>query len=217
LPKVPTILCGGIAVQDIVMRVRAFPAPGTKVSASDFIITGGGCAANAALAVARLGGRAVFAGPLGGEDDAVSQWIVADLSAEGVDCRGAVRVEGGTASVSLILLDAEGEKSIATRRGTDRRRPRWRGPWRGAGRSSPPRRSRACRLAGDGCDARGAPGVRRGDRDPRHQGREDGGNRSGGQARPGRRLAEPDPELEKRCHCPSHPQRPYCLSYAIRA
>ncbi len=118
MPKVPTILCGGIAVQDIVMRVRAFPAPGTKVSASDFIITGGGCAANAALAVARLGGRAVFAGPLGGEDDAVSQWIVADLSAEGVDCRGAVRVEGGTASVSLILLDAEGEKSIATRRGT---------------------------------------------------------------------------------------------------
>jgi sulfofructose kinase len=112
-----TLLCAGIAVQDIVMRVQDFPPPGAKVAASDFIITGGGCAANAALAVARLGGRAAFAGPLGGANDAVSERILADLTAEGVDCSGIVRVEGGTASVSLILIDAAGEKLIATRRG----------------------------------------------------------------------------------------------------
>ncbi len=99
------------------MRVESFPAPGAKVSASDFIITGGGCAANAALAVARLGGRAAFAGPLGGDNDAVSERILADLVAEGVDCSGAMRVCGGSASVSLILLDSSGEKTIATRRG----------------------------------------------------------------------------------------------------
>ena len=99
------------------MRVQDFPPPGAKVAASDFIITGGGCAANAALAVARLGGRAAFAGPLGGANDAVSERILTDLTAEGVDCSGVVRVEGGTASVSLILIDAAGEKSIATRRG----------------------------------------------------------------------------------------------------
>jgi sulfofructose kinase len=115
--RAPKILCAGIAVHDIVMRVQEFPAPGAKVHASDFIITGGGCAANAALAVARLDGRAVFAGPLGGEADAVSNRILADLEAESVDCSGVVRVDGGTASVSLILLDVEGEKSIATRRG----------------------------------------------------------------------------------------------------
>ena len=99
------------------MRVQNFPSPGTKVAASEFIITGGGCAANAALAIARLKGRVAFAGPLGGKDDAVSERILADLAAEGVDCSGAARVDGGTASVSLILLDAEGEKTIATRRG----------------------------------------------------------------------------------------------------
>jgi sugar/nucleoside kinase (ribokinase family) len=110
-------LCAGIAVQDIVMRVQDFPAPGAKVSASEFVITGGGCAANAAVAIARLGGRAAFAGPLGGGDDQVSSRIVTDLTAEGVDCSGAVRVDGATASVSLILLDVEGEKTIATRRG----------------------------------------------------------------------------------------------------
>jgi sulfofructose kinase len=115
--RAPKILCAGIAVQDIVMRVQRFPAPGAKVSGSDFIVTGGGCAANAALAVARLNGRAAFAGPLGGEDDAASNRILADLATEGVACDGVTRVDGGSASVSLILLDADGEKAIATRRG----------------------------------------------------------------------------------------------------
>lgn len=118
-PKGPKILCAGIAVQDIVMRVETFPAPGTKVAASEFIITGGGCAANAAVAVARLNGRAAFAGPLGGSDDHVSDRILSDLAREGVDCSGVVRIDGGTASVSLILLDATGEKTIATRRGVN--------------------------------------------------------------------------------------------------
>ena len=101
------------------MRVQNFPAPGAKVSASEFIITGGGCAANAAVAIARLGGRAAFAGPLGGSEDHVSNRILADLETEGVDVSGAVRVDGGTASVSLILLDVTGEKAIATRRGVN--------------------------------------------------------------------------------------------------
>jgi sugar/nucleoside kinase (ribokinase family) len=118
-PKKPKILCAGIAVQDIVMRVQNFPAPGTKVSASEFIVTGGGCAANAAVAIARLNGRVAFAGPLGGPHDDVSNRILSDLEKEGVDCTGVARVAVGTASVSLILLDATGEKTIATRRGVN--------------------------------------------------------------------------------------------------
>jgi sugar/nucleoside kinase (ribokinase family) len=113
----PRILCAGIAVQDIVMRVAHFPEPGTKVPADKFLITGGGCAANASVAIARLGGQVWFAGPLGGEDDEASQRIVANLENEGIDCGGVARVAGAIASVSLILLDAEGEKTIATRRG----------------------------------------------------------------------------------------------------
>ena len=57
--QLPRILCAGIAAQDIIMRVERFPAAGTKVPATDYIVTGGGCAANASLAVARLGGRDV--------------------------------------------------------------------------------------------------------------------------------------------------------------
>jgi sulfofructose kinase len=113
----PKILCCGIAVQDIIMRVQSFPAPGTKVVATEFIITGGGCAGNAAVTIARLNGRVAFAGPLGGSADAVSNRIVSDLQKEGVDCSGVERVDGVSAPVSLILLDATGEKTIATRRG----------------------------------------------------------------------------------------------------
>jgi len=101
------------------MRVENFPAPGSKVVASEFITTGGGCAANAAVAIVRLGGRVAYAGPLGGPKDTVSERIVADLTAEGIDCSGCVRVENGTPSVSLILIDARGEKTIATRRGVN--------------------------------------------------------------------------------------------------
>ena len=62
----PRILCAGVAVLDEIFRVEEFPAPGQKVRALEFISVGGGCAANAATAVARLGGQASFAGPLGG-------------------------------------------------------------------------------------------------------------------------------------------------------
>ena len=113
-----TILCAGGAVQDIVMRVAAFPAPGTKVQASDYVTTTGGQSGNAAIALARLGAQVRYAGPLGGEDDDVAAGVVAALMREGIDCSQAIRVAGGKSSVSLIMLDANGEKVIATRRGT---------------------------------------------------------------------------------------------------
>ena len=62
----PRILCTGIIVLDEVFTVGAFPAPDGKVQATGHFVVNGGCAANAAAAIARLGGRAVLAGPLGG-------------------------------------------------------------------------------------------------------------------------------------------------------
>lgn len=110
------ILCAGGAVQDIVMRVDKFPDAGTKVPASEFLITSGGQAGNAAVAIARLGGHVSFAGPLGAKDDEFASRILASLTREKIDCSGAIRVPGAISSVSLILVDANGEKMIATRR-----------------------------------------------------------------------------------------------------
>ena len=116
MTKKPKILCAGGAVQDIVMRVEQFPKPGAKVQASEFLIITGGQSGNAAVAIARLGADTRYAGALGGTDDKTANEIVAALEKEGIDCSGAVRVPGARSSVSTIMLDAEGEKMIATRR-----------------------------------------------------------------------------------------------------
>lgn len=110
------VLCTGIAVLDEIFRVDEFPAPGAKVQASDYLAVGGGCAANAAVAINRLGGRAQFAGPLGGPAgcEPISDRILAGLSGEGVDCAGCVRVAGAASGVSAICVNARGERTIAT-------------------------------------------------------------------------------------------------------
>ncbi len=98
------------------MRVDKFPDAGSKVQASEFLITSGGQAGNAAVAAARLGGAVSFAGPLGDDNDEFARRIVESLRREKIDCSNSVRVLGATSSVSLILIDAAGEKMIATRR-----------------------------------------------------------------------------------------------------
>lgn len=111
-----TILCAGGAVQDIIMRVQHFPAPGNKVSALDFLITSGGQAGNAAVAAARLGARTRYIGALGDHDDEVANSIIRAFAAENIDVTRAIRVPGARSSVSTIMIDAGGEKMIATRR-----------------------------------------------------------------------------------------------------
>ncbi len=111
----PVVLCAGIAVEDFLFKVERFPAPGTKMRASDLVATTGGCAANAAVAVARLGGRARFAGPVG-TDDASHRFLEA-LAKTGVDPSGVLRVDGGSISVSGIFIDRDGEKMVATMHG----------------------------------------------------------------------------------------------------
>jgi sulfofructose kinase len=114
----PRILCAGIAVLDEIFRVDEFPPADGKAQASEFVAVGGGCAANAAVAIARLGGRASFAGPLGGPagHEPISDRILAGLAGEGVDCAGCVRLDGVTSALSAIFVNARGERTIATYR-----------------------------------------------------------------------------------------------------
>src|SRR5581483_11138073 len=92
----PAILCTGIIVLDEVFQVESFPPPDGKVQATGFFVVNGGCAANAAVAIARLGGRAMLAGPLGGPagEDGNGDRVLAALAREGVDCSGCQRVPG---------------------------------------------------------------------------------------------------------------------------
>jgi sulfofructose kinase len=117
-PAGPEVVCAGIAVLDAVFRVARFPVPEAKTQASAFMFVSGGCAANAAISIARLGGRARFAGPLGGPAgaEAIGDRILASLAAEHVDSAWCARVPGVASSMSAICIDPRGERAIVNYR-----------------------------------------------------------------------------------------------------
>lgn len=117
-PAGPEVVCTGIAVLDAVFRVAQFPVPEAKTQASAFMIISGGCAANAAIAIARLGGRARFAGPLGGPpgQEEIGDRITAALAGEQVECGWCERVPGVPSSMSAICVDPRGERAIVNYR-----------------------------------------------------------------------------------------------------
>jgi len=114
----PRILCTGIIVLDEVFRVDEFPKADGKVEAKDFFVVNGGCAANAAVAIARLGGRAALAGPLGGpagKDDNGDR-VLAALHRDNVDTSACQRIDGLATALSAIFIDARGDRTIVTYR-----------------------------------------------------------------------------------------------------
>jgi sulfofructose kinase len=114
----PRILCAGIIVLDEVFRVSEFPQPDGKVQANGFFVVNGGCAANAAVAIARLGGRASLAGPMGGpagEDDNGDR-VLRALMREKVDCSACQRIDGLATALSAIFMNERGDRTIVTYR-----------------------------------------------------------------------------------------------------
>jgi len=114
----PHILCAGIIVLDEVFRVEEFPQPDGKVQAKGFFVVNGGCAANAAVAIARLGGRAALAGPMGGPqgDDDNGDRVLRALKRENVDCSFCQRIGGLATAQSAIFMNARGDRTIVTYR-----------------------------------------------------------------------------------------------------
>ena len=101
------VLSIGMAVADFVFRVRAIPSRAEKYRARSLETVVGGPAANAAVAIARLGGRAVLVTRLG--EDATADTVRAGLEAEGVECRIRRR---GRSPVSAAMIDAGGERQV---------------------------------------------------------------------------------------------------------
>jgi sulfofructose kinase len=59
----PRILCIGVPVRDLLFRVQGVPDRSSKANASHLEEICGGNALNAAIAIARLDGRASLVGP----------------------------------------------------------------------------------------------------------------------------------------------------------
>lgn len=117
-PERKHILCTGIAVLDLVFRVESLPRADRKTQASEFRNVSGGNAANAAVAIAHLGARTSFAGPLGGPpgSDTAGDTFLALAAREGIDCSGCPRIPGVPSSISAIAIDARGERAIVNYR-----------------------------------------------------------------------------------------------------
>lgn len=109
------VLVAGMAVADFIFQVDEMPTRAEKYRARDAGVAGGGCAANAAVAIARQGGEALLAARLG--DDPVGDLILADLAAEGVDTHLVRQAPGGMSSFSSIYVDGAGERQIMNFRG----------------------------------------------------------------------------------------------------
>ena len=101
------VLIAGMAVADFVFRMRAIPSRAQKYRAESLETVVGGPAANAAIAISRLGGRAVLVTRLG--EDAIAGTVRNDLEAEGVVCR--IRCHGRS-PVSTAVIDAAGERQV---------------------------------------------------------------------------------------------------------
>jgi sulfofructose kinase len=98
MPSAKRIICVGHAALDRIYRIEAFPPGPTKVRALEHVESGGGMAANAAVAIARLGGKAEL-------------W-----SRTGDDAAGVQGFEGARSSTSAIIVDDKGERLIVGQR-----------------------------------------------------------------------------------------------------
>ncbi|MCP3394141.1 sugar kinase [Bradyrhizobium sp. CCGB12] len=108
----PRIVCIGIPVRDLTFRVAAMPERGSKANASHLAEICGGNALNAAIAIARLGGRVTFAGPMGDARETSSGFILERMVQEGIDTTHIVRMPDVTTPVSAIMIEASGERTL---------------------------------------------------------------------------------------------------------
>jgi sulfofructose kinase len=106
------VICLGVATLDQIFRVDHIPPAPAKFRAIDFIVTGGGMAANAAVAVQRLGGEAQYWGRVG--DDDVGHQIMRLLAREQVNIERVVRLPGARSKTAAILVDARGERLVCS-------------------------------------------------------------------------------------------------------
>ncbi|MFH1497394.1 MAG: PfkB family carbohydrate kinase, partial [Verrucomicrobiota bacterium] len=102
------VLCAGFACLDLTLRLPHHPAPDEKLAATGLVHSGGGPAANAAVQIARLGGRAGFLGRLG--NDPFGQHLLAQFATEGIDTSACVITPEPT-PLAVILTKPDGTRN----------------------------------------------------------------------------------------------------------
>jgi sulfofructose kinase len=105
------VVCIGLATLDTIAAVPRHPDPEDRVVATDHAVAGGGPAATAAVALARLGVETYFVGAVG--DDLAGDEIRLGLEGEDVDVSELRTVAGARSPQSSILVGAATRAIVA--------------------------------------------------------------------------------------------------------
>lgn len=128
----PRLLFVGLSCLDHLWRVAQFPPSASRTEASQYGTFGGGPAATAAVAAARLGAAATLWAVHG--DDLAAELAMAELARYGVDVSQVARISGASSWVSAVLVAPSGERFIF--------------PYHGRGLDDAPGRFEVNRVAG---------------------------------------------------------------------
>ena len=108
------IMVTGVSVVDFIFQLEAMPMESEKFRAEDVSISGGGVAANAAVAITRLGGEATLVSRLG--KDEIGGIIKNQFLNEGIKINHIKEYEGCRSSFSSVYVDKFGERQIVNYR-----------------------------------------------------------------------------------------------------
>jgi sugar/nucleoside kinase (ribokinase family) len=115
-----SVLCVGQIVADVVVRpVDHLPSPGTADLVDSLDLAAGGCAANTACVLAKLGAKTRLAGAVG--NDGLGEAALGRISACGVDVSGVARLADVPTSACTVLVASNGERSFFYRNGANER------------------------------------------------------------------------------------------------
>lgn len=107
------VVAVGLCTVDLVQRVRSLPEPGEKVQSLSVEVTAGGPAANAAVAVAALGGSARLSTVLGTHP--LARLAAEDLSSCGVELTDALPTRAAPPPVSAVSVrTTDGERTVVS-------------------------------------------------------------------------------------------------------
>jgi sugar/nucleoside kinase (ribokinase family) len=105
------VACVGILCADVLVKpVIALPGKGKLELVDHLQLDIGGCAANAAIDLARLGISTTLIGKVGA--DAFGEYLSNHLVSEGVDVRYLAVDHRVPTSASVVIIDGEGERTI---------------------------------------------------------------------------------------------------------
>ena len=109
----PQVLCIGVITVDTIALVEKYPAEDERVIAQEIVRAGGGPAAVASVALARLGISSAIAGTIG--NDADGDYVLEVFKRESVNTEGITRTPTPTAGSVIVASLEHSARAINTR------------------------------------------------------------------------------------------------------